>query len=54
MRIPVRSGGSIKLVWVRHLDRSSEYDFAVYRHTTRQTLEAPRSDRIASMGSKWP
>ncbi|PLB51596.1 hypothetical protein P170DRAFT_433511 [Aspergillus steynii IBT 23096] len=44
IRIPVRSTGSMKYVWVGDLDGDGEYDFVVDRHNERQSVEAYSSN----------
>ncbi|KAH7127591.1 hypothetical protein EDB81DRAFT_907927 [Dactylonectria macrodidyma] len=44
VRVPIRSGGQIRYVWVGDLDGDGEYDFVLDRQTSPQTLEAYRSD----------
>lgn len=44
VRIPIRSGGQIKFVWVGDLDGDGEYDYVLDRQTSPQTLEAYKSD----------
>lgn len=43
-RIPLKSGGTIKFVWVGDLDGDGEYDYVIDRHTSPQTIEAYRGD----------
>ncbi|KAM0332314.1 hypothetical protein ACHAQA_002590 [Verticillium albo-atrum] len=44
VRVPIRSGGPIKFVWVGDLDGDGEYDYVLDRQTSPQTLEAYKSD----------
>jgi len=44
VRVPIRSGGPVKFVWVGDLDGDGEYDYVVDRQTSPQTLEAYRGD----------
>ncbi|MFI1728712.1 hypothetical protein ACH40E_05630 [Streptomyces acidicola] len=44
VRVPLRSGGPVKFVWVGDLDGDGEYDYVVDRQTSPQTLEAYSSD----------
>lgn len=43
-RIPLKSGGTIKFVWVGDLDGDGEYDFVIDRQTSPQSIEAYKSD----------
>ncbi|WYZ36817.1 hypothetical protein EsH8_II_000323 [Colletotrichum jinshuiense] len=40
VRVPLRSGGPVKFVWVGDLDGDGEWDFVLDRQTTPQTIEA--------------
>lgn len=40
VRVPLRSGGPVKFVWVGDLDGDGEYDYVLDRQTSPQTLEA--------------
>ncbi|KAK1499136.1 hypothetical protein CTAM01_07057 [Colletotrichum tamarilloi] len=40
VRIPIRSGGAVKFVWVGDLDGDGEWDFVLDRQTSPQTIEA--------------
>lgn len=44
VRVPLRSGGPVKFVWVGDLDGDGEYDYVLDRQTSPQTLEAYRRD----------
>ncbi|KAH8588445.1 FG-GAP repeat family protein [Bisporella sp. PMI_857] len=44
VRIPIRSGGAIKFVWVGDLTGDGEYDYVIDRQTSPQKLEAYRGD----------
>ncbi|MGP4048000.1 rhamnogalacturonan lyase family protein [Streptomyces sp. 2A115] len=44
VRLPLRSGGPVKFVWVGDLDGDGEYDYVVDRQTSPQKLEAYSSD----------
>ncbi|OBT92907.1 hypothetical protein VE01_08954 [Pseudogymnoascus verrucosus] len=44
VRIPIKSGGVIKYLWVGDLDGDGEYDYVIDRQTAPSTLEAYRSD----------
>nr|WP_194238503.1 hypothetical protein [Streptomyces spongiae] len=44
VRVPLRSGGPVKFVWVGDLDGDGEYDYVVDRQTSPQKLEAYRGD----------
>ncbi|KAJ3547567.1 hypothetical protein NM208_g1456 [Fusarium decemcellulare] len=44
VRIPLRSGGTIKYVWVGDLDGDGEWDFVIDRHSTQQSIEAYTSN----------
>ncbi|KAM0421197.1 hypothetical protein ACHAPT_011089 [Fusarium lateritium] len=44
VRVPIRSGGPIKFVWVGDLTGDGEYDFVLDRQTSPQTLEAYHGD----------
>ncbi|KAM0547510.1 hypothetical protein ACHAPJ_010383 [Fusarium lateritium] len=44
VRIPLRSGSTIKFVWVGDLDGDGEWDFVLDRHDTRQSIEAYTSN----------
>ncbi|GKT56709.1 hypothetical protein ColTof4_08747 [Colletotrichum tofieldiae] len=40
VRVPIRSGGAVKFVWVGDLDGDGEWDFVLDRQTSPQTIEA--------------
>ncbi|KAI3543268.1 hypothetical protein CABS01_11094 [Colletotrichum abscissum] len=40
VRIPIRSGGAVKFVWVGDLDGDGEWDYVLDRQTSPQTIEA--------------
>ncbi|MGW0821754.1 rhamnogalacturonan lyase family protein [Streptomyces sp. NPDC002845] len=40
VRVPLRSGGPVKFVWVGDLDGDGEYDYVVDRQTSPQKIEA--------------
>ncbi|MEH1124383.1 rhamnogalacturonan lyase family protein [Micromonospora sp. CPCC 206061] len=44
VRVPLRSGGMVKFVWVGDLDGDGEYDYVLDRQTSPQTIEAYRSN----------
>ncbi|MBE1877614.1 carbohydrate-binding protein [Myceligenerans pegani] len=44
VRVPLRSGGPVKFVWVGDLDGDGEYDYVLDRQTSPQTIEAYRSN----------
>ncbi|MEU9917896.1 hypothetical protein [Streptomyces sp. NPDC051001] len=44
VRVPLRSGGPVKFVWVGDLDGDGEYDYLVDRQTSPQKLEAYSGD----------
>ncbi|MEV6589807.1 hypothetical protein [Streptomyces acidicola] len=44
VRVPLRSGGPVKFVWVGDLDGDGAYDYVVDRQTSPQKLEAYSSD----------
>jgi len=44
VRVPLRSGGPVKFVWVGDLDGDGEYDYVLDRQTSPQTIEAYRRD----------
>ncbi|MFD3503270.1 hypothetical protein [Streptomyces sp. NPDC058678] len=44
VRVPLRSGGPVKFVWVGDLDGDGEYDYVLDRQTSPQKLEAYTSD----------
>lgn len=44
VRVPLRSGGPVKFVWVGDLDGDGAYDYVVDRQTSPQTLEAYSGD----------
>lgn len=44
VRVPLKSGGTIKFVWVGDLDGDGEYDYVIDRQTSPQTIEAYKSD----------
>ncbi|MFI6375149.1 hypothetical protein [Streptomyces sp. NPDC050546] len=44
VRVPLRSGGAVKFVWVGDLDGDGEYDYVVDRQTSPQKLEAYSGD----------
>lgn len=44
VRISLRSGGTIKFVWVGDLDGDGEYDYVIDRQTSPQSIEAYKSD----------
>ncbi|KAK2613294.1 hypothetical protein N8I77_000215 [Diaporthe amygdali] len=44
VRIPLRSGGTIKFVWVGDLDGDGESDYVIDRQTSPQSIEAYNSD----------
>ncbi|KAF4966730.1 hypothetical protein FSARC_5622 [Fusarium sarcochroum] len=44
VRVPLRSGSTIKFVWVGDLDGDGEWDFVLDRHDTRQSIEAYTSN----------
>ncbi|KAH8781172.1 hypothetical protein F5883DRAFT_685510 [Diaporthe sp. PMI_573] len=44
VRIPLKSGGTIKFVWVGDLDGDGEYDYVIDRQTSPQSIEAYKSD----------
>ncbi|KAI8721487.1 RGI-lyase domain-containing protein [Fusarium sp. LHS14.1] len=44
VRIPLRSGSTIKYVWVGDLDGEGEWDFVIDRHSTQQSIEAYTSN----------
>ncbi|WP_117215227.1 carbohydrate-binding protein [Allorhizocola rhizosphaerae] len=44
VRVPLRSGGAIKFVWVGDLDGDGEYDYVLDRQTSPQTIEAYRGN----------
>ncbi|MGI5149396.1 hypothetical protein ACQEVC_24100 [Plantactinospora sp. CA-294935] len=44
VRIPLRTGGPIKFVWVGDLDGDGAYDYVLDRQTAPQKIEAYRSD----------
>jgi hypothetical protein len=44
VRVPLRSGGVIKFVWVGDLDGDGEYDYVLDRQTSPQTIEAYKRD----------
>ena len=44
VRVPLRSGGPVKFVWVGDLDGDGEYDYVLDRQTSPQRIEAYRSN----------
>lgn len=44
VRMPLRSGGAVKFLWVGDLDGDGEYDYVVDRQTSPQSIEAYRRD----------
>ncbi|KAK1706569.1 hypothetical protein BDP67DRAFT_547964 [Colletotrichum lupini] len=40
VRVPIRSGGAVKFVWVGDLDGDGEWDYVLDRQTSPQTIEA--------------
>ncbi|MGW0712699.1 rhamnogalacturonan lyase family protein [Streptomyces sp. NPDC002643] len=44
VRLPLRSGGAVKFLWVGDLDGDGEYDYVIDRQTSPQSIEAYRSD----------
>ncbi|KAJ0115670.1 hypothetical protein J7T55_010493 [Diaporthe amygdali] len=44
VRIALKSGGTIKSVWVGDLDGDGEYDYVIDRQTSSQSIEAYKSD----------
>ncbi|KAL2873487.1 hypothetical protein SGCOL_011330 [Colletotrichum sp. CLE4] len=40
VRVPIRSGGAVKFVWVGDLDGDGEWDYILDRQTSPQTIEA--------------
>ncbi|MEV6714604.1 hypothetical protein AB0M48_21515 [Lentzea sp. NPDC051208] len=44
VRVPLRSGGPVKFVWVGDLDGDGEYDYVLDRQTSPQSIEAYRRD----------
>jgi rhamnogalacturonan endolyase len=44
VRLPLRSGGPVKFVWVGDLDGDGEYDFVLDRQTSPQRIEAYRGN----------
>ncbi|KAF6826640.1 hypothetical protein CMUS01_09326 [Colletotrichum musicola] len=44
VRIPIRSGGPVKFIWVGDLDGDGEWDYVLDRQTTPQSIEAYTSN----------
>ncbi|EXF74727.1 hypothetical protein CFIO01_12320 [Colletotrichum fioriniae PJ7] len=44
VRVPIRSGGAVKFVWVGDLDGDGEWDYVLDRQTSPQTIEAYTSN----------
>ncbi|TDB74224.1 carbohydrate-binding protein [Micromonospora sp. KC721] len=44
VRVPIRSGGMVKFLWVGDLDGDGEYDYVLDRQTSPQRIEAYRSN----------
>ncbi|MFD0200392.1 MULTISPECIES: rhamnogalacturonan lyase family protein [Saccharothrix] len=44
VRVPLRSGGAVKFLWVGDLDGDGEYDYVLDRQTSPQKIEAYRRD----------
>jgi rhamnogalacturonan endolyase len=44
VRVPLRSGGAVKFVWVGDLDGDGEYDYVLDRQTSPQRIEAYRGN----------